>query len=446
MRDIAVFLIIFGSLPFIFKRPAIGVMVYTWLSLMNPHRLTYGAAYDFPFAALIAVATALSLVLSKQPKGFPRTPVTILLLVFTAWMTFTSFFALEPTLVWREWDRVMKTMFMVFISLMALNTEEDLKRYVWVVALSLGIYGLKGGIFVLLSGGNFKVYGPDGSYIAENNSMALALVTILPLLWYLRGQVKNKWVSLFMLAMTIATSIAAVGSYSRGALVGGAAMLGLLWLKSKNKGVTAIAVIAMVALVALIMPPQWFDRMDSIGEYKEDGSAMGRINAWYFAFNVASHNILGGGFNVFSMRQFAIYAPDPLDYHVAHSIYFQVLGDHGFVGLGMFLLLLVLAWRSGSRVIQFCGSADELKWASDLAKMAQVCIVGYAVSGAFLSLAYFDLYYDILIILVVLEKFLLLKRDRHGVPVPYVPLPPAPVKKNARSALNKARSNVHPSS
>jgi putative inorganic carbon (HCO3(-)) transporter len=179
MRDIAVFLIIFGSLPFIFKRPAIGVMVYTWLSLMNPHRLTYGAAYDFPFAALIAVATALSLVLSKQPKGFPRTPVTILLLVFTAWMTFTSFFALEPTLVWREWDRVMKTMFMVFISLMALNTEEDLKRYVWVVALSLGIYGLKGGIFVLLSGGNFKVYGPDGSYIAENNSMALALVTIL---------------------------------------------------------------------------------------------------------------------------------------------------------------------------------------------------------------------------------------------------------------------------
>jgi putative inorganic carbon (HCO3(-)) transporter len=433
MRDIAVFLIIFGSLPFIFKRPAIGVLMYTWISLMNPHRLTYGAAYDFPFAALIAVATALSLVLSKQPKGFPRTPVTILLAVFTAWMTFTSFFALEPDLVWREWDRVIKTMFMVFVSLMALNTEEDLKRFVWVVALSLGIYGLKGGIFVLSSGGNYRVYGPDGSYIAENNSMALALVTILPLLWYLRGQVKNKWIALFILGMTVFTSISAVGSYSRGALIGGAAMLGFLWLKSKNKGMTAVVVIGMVALVALVMPPQWFDRMDTISEYKEDNSAMGRINAWYFAVNVATHNILGGGFNVFSMRQFAIYAPNPLDYHVAHSIYFQVLGDHGFLGLAMFLVLLVLAWRTGSRVIKFCGASDELKWASDLAKMAQVCIIGYAISGAFLSLAYYDLYYDIIIILVVLEKFLLLRRDKRGVPIPYVPLPPPPSKKKALS-------------
>lgn len=429
MRDAIVFLLIFGSVPFIFKRPAIGVFVFTWLSLMNPHRLTYGAAYDFPFAALIAVVTAVSLVLSKQPKSFPRTPVTILLLVFSAWMTFTSFFALEPDLVWREWDRVIKTMFMVFVSLMALNTEEDLKRFVWVVALSLGIYGLKGGIFVLASGGNYKVYGPDGSYIAENNSMALALVTTLPLIWYLRGNVKNKWVSLSMLAMTIATSISAVGSYSRGALIGGGAMLAFLWLKSKNKGVTAVAVIGMVALVSFVMPEQWFNRMDTISEYKADDSAMGRINAWYFAVNVATHNVLGGGFNTFSMRQFAIYAPNPLDYHVAHSIYFQVLGDHGFVGLAMFLLLLVFAWRTGSRVIKFCGSSGELKWASDLAKMAQVCIIGYAVSGAFLSLAYFDLYYDIIIILVGLEKFLLLKRGKDGAPVPYVPLLPSQSKK-----------------
>lgn len=421
MRDLLLFVIIFGTIPFIFKRPAVGVIVFTWISLMNPHRLSYGAAYDFPFVALIAGVTTLAVLLTKQPKGFPRTPVTILLLVFTAWMTFTSFFALEPGLVWQEWNRVIKTMYMVFVTFMVLNTERDIKQYTWVVALSLGIYGLKGGLFVLASGGNFKVYGPDGSYIAENNAMALALVVTLPLIWYLRNQATNKLVSLFMLAMTIFTSIAAVGSYSRGALVGGGAMLGFLWLKSKNKAATGVAVIAMIALVALVMPAQWFERMDTIGEYKEDGSAMGRINAWQFAINVATHNVLGGGFNVFSVRQFAIYAPNPLDYHVAHSIFFQVLGDHGFVGLTMFVVLMLCAWRTGTRVIKFCAAAPELKWASDLAKMAQVCIIGYAVSGAFLSLAYFDLYYDIIIILVALEKLLLLRRDRTGQPIPYVP-------------------------
>jgi putative inorganic carbon (HCO3(-)) transporter len=421
VRDLAVFLVIFGLIPFIFKRPALGVMTFTWISLMNPHRLAYGAAFSFPFAALIAVITLASMLISKQPKNFPRTPVTIVLLVFCVWMTLTSFFALEPDLVWREWNRVFKTLFMIFVSMMVLNSERDIKQFVWVVTLSLGIYGLKGGLFVLASGGSYKVYGPAGSYIEENNGMALALVSTLPLIWYLRNQAKSKLMSLAMLAMTIFTSIAAVGSYSRGALLGGMAMLSFLWLKSKNKLGTGVAVIVMVTIVALVMPSQWFDRMHTIDDYKQDDSALGRINAWYFAVNVASRNFLGGGFNVFSPRQFFIYAPDPLAYHVAHSIFFQVLGDHGFIGLGMFLLLMFCVWRTGSRIIKFCGNAPELKWASDLAKMIQVCVIGYAVSGAFLSLAYFDLYYNFIVILVVLEKLLTLKRDKAGRHIAYVP-------------------------
>lgn len=421
MRDILIFAVIFGALPFVFKRPALGVLLFTWISLMNPHRLAYGAAFSFPFAAVIAVVTLAALLLTKQPKNFPRTPVTMILLAFCAWMTLTSFFALEPDLVWREWNRVMKTLFMVFVSFMVLNTERDIKQYAWVVALSLGFYGLKGGLFVLASGGSYKVYGPSGSYIEENNGMALALVATLPLIWYLRNQASNKWVSLVMLATTIGTAVAAVGSYSRGALLGGAAMLSFLWLKSKNKVGTGVAVIGMIALIALVMPPQWFERMHTIDDYKEDNSAMGRINAWQFAINVASRNILGGGFNVFSARQFMIYAPDPLAYHVAHSIFFQVLGDHGFIGLGLFLCLIFAVWRNGSRIIKFSGNTPELKWASDLAKMMQVCVIGYVVSGAFLSLAYFDLFYDFIVILVVTEKFLMLRRDKAGKHIPYVP-------------------------
>jgi probable O-glycosylation ligase (exosortase A-associated) len=440
MRDALLFLIIFGSIPFIFKRPALGVLMFTWLSLMNPHRLSYGAAYDFPFAALIAVVTLAALVITKRTKYFPRTPATIVLLIFCTWMTLTSFFALEPDLVWREWNRVIKTLFMVFVSIVALNSERDIKQFAWIVALSLGIYGLKGGIFVVLTGGSYKVYGPSGSYIEENNGMALALVATLPLIWYLRNQVKNKILSLMMLAMTIFTAIAAVGSYSRGALVGGAAMLAFLWLKSKNKVGTGVAVIAMVAIVALIMPPQWFERMHTIDDYQQDDSALGRINAWQFAINVASHNLLGGGFNVFSGRQFAIYAPDPLNYHVAHSIYFQVLGDHGFFGLAMFLALMLCAWRTGTRVIKFCDIEPDLRWASDLAKMTQVCIIGYAVSGAFLSLAYFDLYYDFIVILIALEKLLMLNRDRAGRRIVYVPgaaIPDRKQRKGVFAALSR---------
>ncbi|MDN4053746.1 putative O-glycosylation ligase, exosortase A system-associated [Massilia sp. YIM B02763] len=408
MRDLLIFGVIFGLLPFVFKRPAIGALLFTWISLMNPHRLAYGAAYSFPFAAVVAAVTALATLMSKEKK-MPWTPVTITLVLFYCWMNVSTLVALEPELVWLEWDRVTKTFFMVAITLMVINTEKDLKLFVWIVALSLGIYGLKGGLFTLASGGHYRVYGPDGSYIAENNSMALALVTTLPLIWYLRSLVKNRWIGLGLAAVAILSAVSAMGSYSRGALLGGVAMLLFLWLKSPKKLPTALAVIAMGALVAVAMPDAWYERMNTIENYQEDGSAMGRINAWHFAVNIATTHLLGGGFNVFSKRQFLLYAPNPTDYHVAHSIYFQVLGDQGFVGLALFLLLMFFAWRTGTRIIRFCKDRPDLKWASDLARMSQVSVIGYAVSGAFLSLAYFDLYYDIIIILVLLEKILMLK-------------------------------------
>jgi probable O-glycosylation ligase (exosortase A-associated) len=407
MRDILITLIIFGLLPFAFKRPAIGALLFTWVSLMNPHRLTYGFAYSFQFAAVIAVVTTVGMLFSKKPKPLPMTPVIVTLLVFTAWMNLTSFFALEPVLVWLEWSRVMKTVFMVIITIMVINTERDLKRFVWVVALSLGIFGLKGGLFTLASGGHFRVYGPDGSYIAENNSMALALVTILPLLWFLRSQVQRRWQVLGLTFVTAMTAVSAMGSYSRGALVGGAAMLFFLWCYSRKKVQTAVILVAVVALIAVVMPAAWFDRMDTINDYQQDGSAMGRVNAWKFAINIASTFPLGGGYNVFTPRMFMLYAPEPLNYHVAHSIWFQVLGDHGWLGLLMFVMLMIFAWRTGTRVRKYCMTQPELKWAADLSRMCQVCIIGYAVSGSFLSLAYFDLYYDIIIILVCLEKILL---------------------------------------
>lgn len=407
MRDVLITLLIFGILPFALKRPAIGALLFTWVSLMNPHRLTYGFAYDFPFAAIIAGVTVLGLFTSRESKRLPVTPVTLLLLVFAAWMTFTSFFALEPLLVWREWDRVIKTFFMVIVTIMVINTERDVKIFVWIVALSLGIFGLKGGLFTLASGGHFRVYGPDGSYIAENNSMALALVTSLPLIWYLRTQATNKWVTLGLTSMVALTAVSVVGSYSRGALIGGSAMLFFLWLHSRKKLQTGVIILGVVSVIAIVMPEAWFDRMHTIDEYHEDNSALGRLNAWRFAINVASENVLGGGFNVFSQRMFQLYAPDPLNYHVAHSIWFQVLGDQGFIGLGMFIMLIVCVWRTGSRVRKHCSTRSDLAWASDLTRMCQVCLIGYAISGSFLSLAYYDLYYDIIIILVCLEKILI---------------------------------------
>lgn len=423
MRDAIVFAVIFGLLPFVFKRPVIGVLMFTWVSLMNPHRLTYGAAYDFPFAMIIGVVTLIALFVRPDPKRLPMTPLVVLLILFMCWMTLTTFVAFEPVRAWTEWNRVMKTLFFVLVSMAAINNVKDTKLFAAVVTLSLAFYGFKGGLFTIMSGGTSRVLGPDSTYITDNNDLALALLTTVPLVWYLHLQAAQRWLKLALAGLALLTVASVLGSYSRGALVGGAAMLALLWLKSRNKAVTGIALLLLVPLVFAFMPAEWFGRMESINDYKEDNSALGRLNSWEFAFNVAKDNLMGGGFLTFTPKVFALYAPNPLDVHAPHSIYFQVLGEHGFVGLAIFLSILFLGWRSGNRIIKFCKDQPDLHWARDLAAMCQVSLVGYAVGGAFLSLAYFDLLYDILIIVVLLEKVLLKNPSSAGSRPPVAAMP-----------------------
>lgn len=404
MRDVVIFCIIFALVPMMFKRPAIGALVFAWVSIMNPHRLAYGPAHDFPFAAMVAGITLIAMVTSKEPRRYPVMPVTVLLLVFAAWMSITCFFALAPWLVWMEWNRVMKTLLMVVVTITVLNEEEDLKKLMWILGLSLGFFGLKGGLFTLASGGSYRVLGPDGSYIAENNSLALAFVMTVPVIWYLRMQSEKQWMKHGFTALAALTAIAAAGSYSRGALLAGIAMMAFLWLKSRNKVGTGVALALIIPLVIMAMPHQWFARMATIDNYQQDGSALGRFNAWYFAMNVAKSHLLGGGFNVFNPLTFRIYAPNPLDYHVAHSIYFQVLGEHGYIGLAIFVSLIIATWLTASGIIKSVRKVPELKWAGDLAAMCQVSMIGYLVGGAFLSLAYYDYFYYVLAALVVTRK------------------------------------------
>ena len=322
-------------------------------------------------------------------------------------MTITSFSALAPDIVWNEWSRVSKTFLMVLVTILVLNTERDLKRLIWVLVLSLGFFGFKGGLFTLISGGSYRVWGPDGSYIGENNALALALVMAVPMIWYLRLQAENRWMRHALEILAALCIVSAAGSYSRGAMLGMAGMLGLLWLKSRHKLSTGLGIALVVPLVFFAMPDAWTDRMVSVENYQQDGSALGRINAWKFAIQVASTHIFGGGFLAFHPVLFLIYAPNPTDFHVAHSIYFQVLGEHGYIGLALYLSVLFATWHTASRIIKQCSNNPELKWMSDLAAMCQVSMVGYMLGGAFLSLAYYDFFYYVIAALVIMQKILL---------------------------------------
>ena len=142
--------------------------------------------------------------------------------------------------------------------------------------------------------------------------------------------------------------------------------------------------------------------MRTIQTYEEDGSAMSRIHAWHAAWNIATDRFLGGGFEYPSPTVTAKYSPGPYD-SVAHSIYFQALGEHGFIGLGLFLLFWIMVWRQCSATRRKARDRPDLKWAFSLMSMTQVSLVGFAVGGAFLNLAFWDMPYYLYAMIVVTE-------------------------------------------
>ena len=146
------------------------------------------------------------------------------------------------------------------------------------------------------------------------------------------------------------------------------------------------------------MPQKWWDRMATITAQEVDTSVQGRFNAWGMAWNLAlDRPIVGGGFAIYEPDVFAKYAPNPVDIHSAHSIYFQMLGEHGFVGLALFLLLTFLMWRTGTRIIRSSTNADA-RWRADLASALQVSMAGFLVGGLTVNIAYWDVYYFELIV------------------------------------------------
>jgi putative inorganic carbon (HCO3(-)) transporter len=401
MRGLLLALLVFGSTPWMARLPFVGLLFWMWLGFMNPHRLTFGWSFGFPWVQWVAAVTILGWVFSREPRKIPITGTSVMWIAFTFWCTLTMLFALNPVEGWPEWERFIKIQAMVLFMLLLLTNRERIDLAVAVVVLSIGFYGIKGGLFTILSGGQHMVLGPPRSFISGNTELGFALVITVPLLWYLRSVVTRRWVKLGCTVAFGLCLISILGSYSRGAFLALAAMVFFLWLRSRGKIITGFAAAAALVIGLMLMPEQWFDRMASIQNYEEDRSALGRINAWWFAFNLANdHPFVGGGFRAFAPEVFLKYAPEPEHFRDAHSIVFEVLGEQGYVGLALFLGLGLATFVAAWKIERAVRGREDLAWAASLARMCQVALVGYLVGGAFLGLAYFDLPYTVMAIVV----------------------------------------------
>ena len=399
MRDLVIAFILLGSIPVILMRPYIGMVMWFVVSLMNPHQMAYGFITSMPVAMIVSVSTLLGFVAFREQKRFPVDGTTGMIIAMMVWITVTSMFADKPDIAWPDWNRTVKMFAMTLIMIPLLTNRQRLHGVIWAIVISIDFYGVRGGLFTFIVGNGGRVSGPPNTMIGDNNQLATALIMILPLIRYLHTQTSHRYLRMGLMVAMGLTIVSVFGSYSRGALIGlGVMFLWMLW-SSRHKAAIAGAALFGVIMLAWVMPASWFARMDTMQTYQEDDSATGRLDAWKFAYRLALQRPLtGGGFRVYvDSPLFMQLVPDAAHARAFHSIYFEALGEHGFVGLGIFLGIIVAGFLKTAQLRKKTRDDPQRAWVYELASMVQVSIAGYAASGAFLELTFLDLFYAIVI-------------------------------------------------
>jgi probable O-glycosylation ligase (exosortase A-associated) len=401
VRDYVLTAFVFALVPICLFRPWIGFVAWYWLGLMNPHRLTWDFAFTMPFAAMIGGATLVGMLFAKDRKPIVWTRELVLVSALLVYCTFTTFFAWAPAFAWPQLEKVYKIIIMTLLATMFIYGKQRITVMMYTIALSIGFYGFKGAIFVVTTGGGGQIAGPEGSFIEGNTFLGLAMNMVLPLIIYLARITDRKWVKRGLLTLFGMTIVSIIFTTSRGAYLGLGAMLPLMFLSAKRRWI-ALVVLVPALIGAQFLPERIFARAEQIENYQEDGSANQRLQSWTVAWNLAKeYPLTGAGFEF-------EYAPDnarwlgygdrKYDWAIshssaAHSIYFQVLGQHGFVALGLFLAMLVCTMLKLQRIKALARQGEHIEWVHGYAMAIQIGMVGYMVSGAFLSSAYFDLVY-----------------------------------------------------
>ena len=393
MRDLILILSLLGCLGLTLRYPFAGVLAWAWLACMNPHQEVYGLSREIPLNLIVAIVTIIAWLFSKERKLPPLDGTTWMLLALLAWMTFNTFFAADPAYSWPYWDRTWRIIALgVVVGIMATN-QVRIHALIWVVCTSLLYYGVKGGLLTFLTGGTKYITGPANTTLADNNALAVALLMILPLLNYLRLHTANRWLRVGLAATGFLSFVSLLGSYSRGGYLALASLTGIGWMRSRKK--ILFLVLLTVALVPMLyfMPQSFYDRVNTLSSPGDDPSFQSRLMSWKVAYFYAiDHFPFGAGFYAINLPEvYHLYFPDSTT-HVAHSVYFQMIGEHGFVGFALYMVILYLAFRNCSQIRRATKNREEFTWAHDLATMIQLSLVAFCVGGAALSIAFYDVF------------------------------------------------------
>ncbi|AIY66652.1 oligosaccharide repeat unit polymerase [Pseudoalteromonas piratica] len=403
------------ALFFTIRYSVIFVILFILFSYFRIHE-AFPVLMPLKIPKLLALASLFGivwhLVLSKKLSPFWH-PAHTVFISFFLWLTICVLMATNRGMAIEYWSSTLsKVLIMVFVISWWVNSPRafGIARFgimfsgalIAFVAVSNKLNGIG-----LVEGTRVTISRHLQSQIGDPNDLSLVLlfpVSFLCAELFNKESTKLYRIGAFLVLCLVVYGI--IATQSRGGLLGVMAIVAYFLARTIKNPVVLLSILA-VGLGVLLVAAGISDRQSGgAAESGIDESAMGRIYAWQAAINMALSNPLTGvGVNNFYVNYF-FYSPhwDGKN-HAVHSTWFQVLGETGFVGISLFATLIATIYRTLKRsgsLVKYCTEPNLLVNVQAL----KAGLIGFVVSGTFLTQAFTWPIYIVLSLSIALEQML----------------------------------------
>lgn len=408
MRDLLLGFMLMGGLFAGLFSAELSVLVLNWIWFQRPYDFSWGAWTTWPWFQLALLVA----ILSNLFRGKLRPRMNSLLFVYLLIMcvvTMSTLMAFNGARAMRLYTTFAPSMWLGPILIFAIVSDLGLlKKVIWVVVGGVGINACKTGAVLTLAGGGHLTDQISG-FVGDNNVFGLVLCLVVAMLIGLRKTIPDRRLVIYgFYSAIVLIAMCIIYTQSRGALIS----LGIIFLVSnvlsgkKFKG----ALIATVVLTAgyMLIPAENFERMGTLRNIESDDSAMGRVENWRLSFQEAVRNPMfgvGPDNHIPYNRSLGV----GVQVRVAHSVYFQVMGELGFLGFTLYMIFVFMAigmlWRSWRYLKGVARQHPDLAWAEDLCFWTFCGYIGYSVGAGLLNMFYIEFPWYVVFYMSMLMPF-----------------------------------------
>jgi probable O-glycosylation ligase (exosortase A-associated) len=418
---ISCYLAIFGLAT---GAPFVLTLGYEWVELLRPAGIVYGFAKSIPFALLIGVPAIGSYFLFDRRDAPRAGPVTILTAMLAVWVTLTTTWAAVPEAAWSKWDPTLKTLLFSLFIPFVIRSRNQIEAFVQVYIFSLAANVVTFGAKTLLTGGGYREYlglSATNKLMGEGADLAMASLVMVPFILFVmkHGRIfpKTSWVTAGYVGLIVLALATTIGTHERTGLVGMLVLGATVWWYTRYKFRMGLLCLAAAVAIAIAAPASWYDRMSTITADAADRSSQVRLLVWKWTLDYVKVHPFGGGFEVYLIDEISTQREDGTGFtqhgRAFHSAYFEMLGEHGWPGIALFLAIIAAAFSGLRQSSRIARKNPEYTWVGDLSRALRCCLLINLACGAFIEIGFEPIIWYLIALSFAVREYL---RRAEGIP------------------------------